>query len=89
MALTQMQQIQSLGEALAWLERELNWGVKPANLSHLGDLVTGASQRRSERMLLKHLRAFLQLLPFYVAEAQFRYNNRMNPEIFQAAIEGC
>jgi hypothetical protein len=35
MALTQMQQIQSLGEALAWLERELNWGVKPANLSHL------------------------------------------------------
>jgi hypothetical protein len=35
MALTQMQQIQSLGEALAWLERELNWGVKPATLSHL------------------------------------------------------
>ncbi len=35
MALTQMQQIQSLGEALAWLERELTWGVQAAALSHL------------------------------------------------------
>jgi hypothetical protein len=35
MALTQMQQIQSLGEALAWLEREIGWGVKPATLTHL------------------------------------------------------
>jgi hypothetical protein len=34
-ALTQMQQIQSLGEALAWLEREIGWGVKPAVLGHL------------------------------------------------------
>lgn len=28
-------------------------------------------------------------LPLYVAEFQFRYNNRKNPEIFQAAIQGC
>lgn len=35
MRFTQMQQIQSLGEALSWLERELTWGVQPANLSHL------------------------------------------------------
>lgn len=35
MALTQMQLIQSLGEAMAWLERELNWGVAPTELRHL------------------------------------------------------
>lgn len=35
MALTQMQLIQSLGEALAWLEREVNWGVPPTELRHL------------------------------------------------------
>jgi hypothetical protein len=35
MALTQMQTIQSLGEALAWLEREVGWGVDPAALGHL------------------------------------------------------
>jgi hypothetical protein len=28
-------------------------------------------------------------LPLYVAEFQFRYNNRMNPDIFGAAVEGC
>lgn len=35
MALTQMQLIQSLGEAMAWLERELNWGVPATELRHL------------------------------------------------------
>ncbi|MBC3872077.1 DUF6998 domain-containing protein [Undibacterium flavidum] len=35
MALTQMQVIQSLGEAMNWLERELAWGVQAAALSHL------------------------------------------------------
>lgn len=35
MALTQMQLIQSLGEAMAWFERELNWGVAPTELRHL------------------------------------------------------
>lgn len=35
MALTQMQLIQSLGEAMAWLERELQWGVPPTELRHL------------------------------------------------------
>lgn len=35
MALTQMQLIQSLGEALAWLEREINWGVPATELRHL------------------------------------------------------
>lgn len=35
MALTQMQLIQSLGEAMSWLERELQWGVPPTELRHL------------------------------------------------------
>ncbi|AEV37586.1 hypothetical protein PSE_3078 [Pseudovibrio sp. FO-BEG1] len=30
-----MQIIQSLGEALAWFEKELSWGVAPAELNHL------------------------------------------------------
>jgi hypothetical protein len=28
-------------------------------------------------------------MPLYVAEFQFRYNNRHNPDIFGAAIAGC
>jgi IS1 family transposase len=28
-------------------------------------------------------------MPLYVAEFQFRYNNRMNPDIFGTAISGC
>jgi IS1 family transposase/transposase-like protein len=28
-------------------------------------------------------------LPLYVAEFEFRYNNRLNPDIFGAAISGC
>ena len=35
MALTQMQIIQSLGDAMAWFERELQWGVPPTELRHL------------------------------------------------------
>jgi len=35
MALTQMQIIQSLGEAMTWFERELTWGVPPTELRHL------------------------------------------------------
>jgi hypothetical protein len=35
MALTQMQIIQSLGEAMAWFEREISWGVPPTELRHL------------------------------------------------------
>ena len=35
MALTQMQLIQSLGEAMTWFERELSWGVPPTALPHL------------------------------------------------------
>ncbi len=35
MALTQMQIIQSLGEAMTWFERELHWGVPPTELRHL------------------------------------------------------
>jgi hypothetical protein len=35
MALTQMQLIQSLGEAMAWFEREMSWGVPPTELRHL------------------------------------------------------
>ncbi|WDP92371.1 MAG: hypothetical protein HUN04_22665 [Desulfobacter sp.] len=35
MALTQMQIIQSLGEAMAWFERELSWEVPPTELRHL------------------------------------------------------
>jgi len=28
-------------------------------------------------------------LPLYVAEFQFRYNNRLNDDIFGTAIKGC
>lgn len=35
MALTQTQIIQSLAEALSWFEKELSWGVAPAELNHL------------------------------------------------------
>lgn len=35
MALTQMQLIQSLGEAMSWFERERGWGVEPTELRHL------------------------------------------------------
>lgn len=35
MALTQMQIIQSLGEAMTWFDRELNWGVPATELRHL------------------------------------------------------
>jgi hypothetical protein len=28
-------------------------------------------------------------MPLYVAEFQFRYNNRNNPNIFESAIAGC
>jgi len=28
-------------------------------------------------------------MPLYVAEFQFRYNNRMNPDMFEKAIAGC
>jgi hypothetical protein len=35
MALSQMQLIQSLGEAIAWLERETSWDIHPTELRHL------------------------------------------------------
>ncbi|WP_417507858.1 DUF6998 domain-containing protein [Marinomonas gallaica] len=35
MALTQIQIIQSLGESMSWLERELSWGVPITELRHL------------------------------------------------------
>ena len=35
MALTQVQIIQSLAEALSWFEKELDWGVSPGELNHL------------------------------------------------------
>ncbi len=35
MALSQMQIIQSLGEAMSWFDRELQWGVPPTELRHL------------------------------------------------------
>ncbi len=28
-------------------------------------------------------------LPLYIAEFQFRYNDRLNDDIFDAAISGC
>jgi hypothetical protein len=31
----------------------------------------------------------LRMPPMYVAEFQFRYNNRLNPDIFGAVIGGC
>ena len=35
MAINQMDLIQSLGEAMAWLQREVSWEVAPTEISHL------------------------------------------------------
>lgn len=35
MAIAQMELIQSLGEAMAWFEKEVKWGVPPTELRHL------------------------------------------------------
>ncbi|MBL4600146.1 MAG: hypothetical protein JKX93_14355 [Rhizobiaceae bacterium] len=49
MALSQVQVIQSLAEALSWFEKELDWGVSPAELNHLtgriGELYTAMITR--------------------------------------------
>ena len=48
--LTQVQIIQSLTEALAWFEKELSWGVPPAELNHLtGDVTLIEYSRWSAR----------------------------------------
>lgn len=48
-SLSQVQIIRSLGEALAWLEKEIGWGVDPAELRHLtgriGELYTAMTSR--------------------------------------------
>ena len=35
MAINQMELIQSLGEAMSWLQREVSWDVAPTEMSHL------------------------------------------------------
>lgn len=49
MSLSQVQIIRSLGEALAWFERELSWNVRPGSLTHLtgriGELYTAMLTR--------------------------------------------
>jgi pyruvate/2-oxoglutarate dehydrogenase complex dihydrolipoamide acyltransferase (E2) component len=49
MALSQVQVIQSLAEALSWFEKELDWGASPAELNHLtgriGELYTAMITR--------------------------------------------
>jgi hypothetical protein len=35
-----------------------------------------------------HPQLSAKYLPLYIAEAQFRYNNRLNPNIFGLAIAG-
>lgn len=49
MSLSQVQIIQSLGEALTWFEKELSWGVEPAQLGHLtgriGELYVAMTSR--------------------------------------------
>lgn len=35
MAISQMELIQSLGEAMSWFQREISWGVPPTELRHL------------------------------------------------------
>ena len=61
MALTQTQIIQSLGEALTWFEREINWGVSPSELKHLtgriGELYA-AMMTRGQMALETHQRGY-------------------------------
>jgi hypothetical protein len=47
-----------------------------------------------ERAMAKRPKAVCQkvskkYLSLYIAEFQFRYNNRMNPDIFGAVVGGC
>ena len=48
---------------------------------------------RDERRVAGPFGAFCKMsckhMPLYVAEFQFRYNNRFNPDMFGAAISGC
>lgn len=48
MAMTQMQIIQSLGEAMSWLERELGWGVPPNNVTAYTWVNISAAQGRKQ-----------------------------------------
>ncbi len=43
--LTQVQIIQSLAEALSWFEKEVSWGVSPAELNHLTGRIGSFTQR--------------------------------------------
>ena len=44
------------------------------------------SNRRANWTRRKMSRKYM---PLYVAEFQFRYNNRFNPDMFGTAISGC
>lgn len=61
MALTQIQIIQSLAEALSWFEKELSWGVAPGELGHLtgriGELYA-AMITRGQMALETHQRGY-------------------------------
>lgn len=60
-ALTQVQIIQSLAEALSWFEKELSWGAPSAELSHLtgriGELYA-AMITRGQMALATHQRGY-------------------------------
>jgi transposase-like protein len=65
---------------------------------HAGDYVVGAIHTNTiegfwslikRGMIGTFHKVSKKYLPLYVAEFQFRYNNRKNENIFQAAIQGC
>jgi hypothetical protein len=54
----------------------------PTRLRAFGRSSSVASSAQFHKVSAKYL-------PLYVAEFQFRYNNRMNTDMFETAIAGC
>ena len=75
--------------------REFPHGVVDHNT---GDYVVGAIHTNTiegfwsqlKRAIIgTHHKVSAKYLPLYVAETQFKYNNRMNSGIFQTAVAAC
>jgi hypothetical protein len=56
------------------------------DLKHAGRKPSSVETSPAESSEMRVSRNYMAL---YVAEFQFRYNNRMNADIFGTAIEGC
>lgn len=90
MAFTQMQLIQSLGEVMAWFERELQWGVPPTELRHLcgrigelyaalisnGQMATAVNQQGYDVVSAQGERISVKTTAMMVGSGQVSFNPR-------------